>query len=145
MSVRGTVVPMAPCSCAVRGRATPAAFQADRVRPGASYESGPAAPQTHGLPICARAKASACAAFVSYPDPGTAPIPRGISPPVVPAKASGATETSAPGNASGNAWGNASENASGEAKVPVEANVSAVVNVSAVRKASAAGAPVIVS
>lgn len=47
------------------GRETPATFQAAWVRPELSYDPGPAAPQTHGLPIWERAKASTWMTFES--------------------------------------------------------------------------------
>ena len=47
------------CSCEVRGIGRPAAAQACEVSPEQSYEPGPVAPQTYGLPIWALAKATA--------------------------------------------------------------------------------------
>ena len=64
------------CSCTARGSATPAAFQAAWMRLEQSYEPGPIAPQTHGLPICPRAKSTALAAFPPYPGSDTPyPVP----------------------------------------------------------------------
>jgi hypothetical protein len=56
-------VPALTWSQVVRGSVTPAAFQAAWVRPEQSYEPGPLAPQTYGLPIWSRANAIALSAL----------------------------------------------------------------------------------
>ncbi len=58
MSMRGS---SRHCSCEVRGIGRFAASHACEVSPEQSYERGPSAPQTYGLPIWAVAKATAAA------------------------------------------------------------------------------------
>ncbi len=63
-----TSVPVPACSCAALGSSTPAVRQAPWVRLEQSNESGPVAPQTHGLPTWAAAKAMALAARTAWAD-----------------------------------------------------------------------------
>src|SRR3954454_363545 len=67
MAYSATAVPVLAWPTEVRGSETPATFQAAWVRPELWYEPGPAAPQTQGLPIWERAKASTWMTLESYP------------------------------------------------------------------------------
>src|SRR3954468_348621 len=79
---RPTRVSPRHCACEVRGMGCPAFAHAVEVSPEQSYDEGPTAPHTYGLPIWAMAKSTAFAAvplaFVR-PPPGSEAVHRDLA------------------------------------------------------------------